>query len=382
MTMHNGPDADGRCAPARLDGFGFDLPPHFGHCGSLFATLARTNAHPTPLLSVQTQIRHSVHGGHILTMFGKNALDSRVPLKRLPLLIGSGIVCMGIGLSLYLAAKKTAIIYLASGTPTGWVRHSNEEEGFEVSLPADWNSNQSLGIVSFSAPNYISFGVQRIALPIDTFWEETRLGRYLPKDVSRHKAIVAGLSGEQANYRTGNFTGSWPVESFVFSRGPVTYLVSWSASRDKLKARPEDRDLCHSVLTTFRFIERRQSDSLRYRDPAERFTFEVPSDWLVSGGAMTGANVTHGSDTWISINVYDQTTSDQFRQRHGITQSVPKAEWFAHHLPGWRISLNGRDTYVFDRGSDLVVIEILRSAEPTESMMRFFDSFSISAGKP
>ena len=69
MTRHNGPEADGRCAPARLDGFGFDLPPHFGHCGSLFAIPARTNADPTPLLSGQTQIRHNVQRGHILTLF-------------------------------------------------------------------------------------------------------------------------------------------------------------------------------------------------------------------------------------------------------------------------------------------------------------------------
>ena len=69
-TIHNGPDAEGCYAPVRLDGFGFDLPPHFGHCGSLFATPARTNAHPIPLLSVQTQIWHSVHRGHILTLFG------------------------------------------------------------------------------------------------------------------------------------------------------------------------------------------------------------------------------------------------------------------------------------------------------------------------
>lgn len=302
---------------------------------------------------------------------------------RLPPIIASGVVCIGIALSLYLAAKKTAVIYLASKPPAGWVRHSNEEEGFEVSLPADWNSNQSLGIVSFSDPNAISFSVQRIALPIDMFWGETRLGRYLPREVSRHKAIVAGLSGEQANWRDGNFEGSWPVESFVFSRGPATYLVSWSAGRARMKERPEDRALCHSVLTTFRFIERRQSQSLRYRDPAERFTFEVPSDWQVSGGAKTepAASVQHGSGTWISIDVYGQTTIDQLRKRLGITESVPKAEWFAHHLPGWRISLNGRDAYVFDRGSDLVAINIHRAAVPTESMMCFFDSFSFSAGK-
>ena len=62
-------ETNGRCARARLDGFGFDLPPYFGHCGSLFAKPARTNAHPTSLLNGQTQIRHSVQGGHILTLF-------------------------------------------------------------------------------------------------------------------------------------------------------------------------------------------------------------------------------------------------------------------------------------------------------------------------
>ena len=68
-AMHAGLATNGRCAPARLAGFGFDLPPHFGHCGSLLSSPARTNAHPAPLLSVQTQNLHSVHGGHILTLF-------------------------------------------------------------------------------------------------------------------------------------------------------------------------------------------------------------------------------------------------------------------------------------------------------------------------
>lgn len=297
--------------------------------------------------------------------------------------IASGVVCVGIVLSLCLADKKTAVIYPASETPAGWVTHSSEEEGFEVSYPADWNSHQSLGRVSFTAPNDLGFSVRRIALPVDVFWGETRDGRYLPKETSRHKAIVAGLSGEQANYRVGNFDGSWPVESFVFSRGPFTYLVSWSAGRAGREDRPEDRALCRAVLTTFRFIERRHSESLRYRDSAGRFTFEVPSDWQVSGGPNTepAVSVSRGSDLWIAVYVYGQTTIDQFRERQGITKLASKTEWFAHHLPGWRISWNRNDTYVFDRGPDLVVITIFRAAVPAKSMIRFFDSFSFSAGK-
>ncbi len=77
--MHNGPEAAGRCAPARLNGFGFDLPPHFVHCGSLFAKPARTNAHPTSLLNGQTQIRHSLQGRHILTLFGQEIMPLATP---------------------------------------------------------------------------------------------------------------------------------------------------------------------------------------------------------------------------------------------------------------------------------------------------------------
>ena len=55
--------ADRRGAPARWDGFVFDFPPHFRHCAPPLSSPAGTNVHPTPL--------HSVHSGHISTLFAE-----------------------------------------------------------------------------------------------------------------------------------------------------------------------------------------------------------------------------------------------------------------------------------------------------------------------
>ena len=55
--------ADRRGAPARWDGFVFDFPPHFRHCAPPLSSPAGTNVHPTPL--------HSVHSGHISTLFAQ-----------------------------------------------------------------------------------------------------------------------------------------------------------------------------------------------------------------------------------------------------------------------------------------------------------------------
>jgi hypothetical protein len=300
---------------------------------------------------------------------------------RRSLLVTGGLVGIAIAVALFWRHQRAPIIYSAGKGPADWITYSSSENGFELRYPADWWFSQYPSLISLSGPSNVTFSIYRIPLSLEVLRRESQHGRYLPQHASRHAAVVAGLSGEQWNYLTGNFVGSWSVETFVLPRGSRTYLVSWSAGGTSRKETPADRALCHAVLSTFRFIELRHADYLSYHDPSLRFSFEYPSDWQLSGGLVVepAASLRRGEATWIGVYVIARTSLGEFKQQHSITEMTPKTEWFAHRLSGLRGRWNGRDAYIFERDADLVVINIFRTNESAEVMTHFFDSFTLGS---
>ena len=244
--------------------------------------------------------------------------------------------------------------------------------------PPQWRLHQSTGVVSLSEGS-ANVGIRCLddatRKQIEALYPVSKFAGLKLKKVK-----IGNLFGKQSSGLLDIFDSDDDLtsESLTIARGDLTYEITWTFGRGPSNAPESFESICHEMVSTFRFVDIKHSDYLRYEDPLYGFGFEYPHDWILNSGGTDGrVNVMNGSPLLICVEVRVNKTFEDFLREQGnqVTGVEEKKEHFSHQLVGRRFRWLDCEAYFLESKGNAYLVRIREAPELGSVSRKSIDDF-------
>jgi hypothetical protein len=259
-----------------------------------------------------------------------------------------------------LPPKPFQVEYVPTNLSKDWLTYTDEVMGIEIKYPSNaWSWTQGKGPgggydVKFVAPNGGEFTIN------------CHEGVPQSYEYTGWKTKINGLEARWNKYDQLIWasTAARHEEKCVLQHGNSTYTIWWTRFDDDFKENYYPKNVhpdFHEMIGTFRFRERKLSDSRKYEDQTYHYSFTYPTAWgwrLNCGGG--NVSVTDGAKFSLSIDVVSHSTfaAEQRKWPDSFSKVGDEQELFEQRLVGRRFLSHGADSYAFEKNGNLFMVTI------------------------